>query len=233
MAKWTSFLILFLVAGIATTGAAGTDPPTKTSFNDQHQLGVRLGVWANQGGTVPEWLLSIDSSSTMETKVNDASFYFEGYFGYRWWSQAVIEFSLGIVNRGTVTLSDADGTDVGNLMVYPLLVHLKWYPLAPFERKFQPYLAIGGGLYYGRRSVQLTTSSYYYYDNGLNEQSEMDFNYALSAGIDWPVSSSFGLEMNARYSPIYFSNTLLTVRDYDAVTVTVGVKYLRSVHSKK
>ncbi len=231
MAKWTSFLILFLVAGMAVTGVAGTDSRTQISFNDQHQLGMRLGVWANQGGTVPEWLSS--SEFAMETKINDASFYFEGYFGYRWWSQAVVEFSLGIVNRGTVTLSDATGTDVGNLMVYPLLIHMKWYPLAPINRRFQPYLAVGGGLYYGRRSVQLTTSSYYYYDNSLNEQSETDFNYALSAGIDWPVSSSIGLEMNVRYSPIYFSNSLLTVRDYDAVMVTVGVKYLRAVHSKK
>jgi len=233
LAKWTSFLILFLVAGLAATSAAGTDSPAQFPFNDQHQMGVRLGVWANQGGSVPEWLLSSDSTSTMETKINDANFYFEGYFGYRWWSQAVIEFSLGIVNRGTVTMSDATGTDVGNLMVYPLLIHMKWYPLAPLDGKFQPYLAVGGGLYYGRRSVQLTTSSYYYYDYSLNEKSVTDFNYALSAGIDWPVSSSIGLEMSMRYSPIYFSNYLLTVQDYDAVMVTVGIKYLKSVQSTK
>lgn len=232
MAKWTNFLILFLVAILATTSAAGTDSPAQLPFNDQHQMGVRLGVWANQGGTVP--VLLPDSTFDMETKINDASFYFEGYFGYRWWSQAVIEFSMGIVNRGTVTMSDATGTDVGNLMVYPLLVHMKWYPLAPLNRKFQPYLSVGGGLYYARRSVQLTTSSYYYY-NGypLNEQSETNFNYALSAGIDWPFSRSIGLEMNVRYSPIYFSNSLLTVRDYDAVMVTVGIKYLKSVQSTK
>jgi outer membrane protein W len=222
---------VLLVAGLAVTTAAGTNSPAEFTFNDQHQLGMRIGVWANQGGTVPEWLSS--STLTMETKINDASFYFEGYFGYRWWSQAVIEFSMGMVNRGTVTMSDATGTDVGNLMVYPLLIHMKWYPLAPLNRKFQPYVAVGGGLYYGRRSVQLTTSSYYLYGYSLNEASETDFNYSLSAGIDWPFSHSIGLEMNVRYSPIYFSNSLLTVRDYDAVMVTVGVKYLRAVKSQK
>ena len=193
-------------------------------FSEKHQAGIRLGVWANNGET------PTDSAGTFETSFKDANFYFEGYFAYRLFSQAMLEFSLGIVNRGSVTFREAGATNVGNVLVYPVLLQLKLYPLASLKAKLQPYLLAGGGLYYGRRSVQFTTSSdVYYYD--LAEQSGTDFNYVLGGGIDWPIATTIGLEAGVKYMPIEFSKGLQTIHDYDAVAFTVGVKYLYS--SKK
>lgn len=193
-------------------------------FKQKHQAGIRLGVWANNGET------PTDSVGVFETSFKDANFYFEGYFAYRLFSQAMLEFSLGIVNRGSVTFREAGATNVGSVLVHPILLQLKLYPLASLKAKLQPYLLAGGGLYYGRRSVQFTTSSDVYY-YGLAEQSGTDFNYVLGGGIDWPIATTIGLEAGIKYMPIEFSKGLQTIRNYDAVAFTVGVKYLYS--SKK
>lgn len=213
-------LILFCtLAGLAIPGTAQADG--YPLFNEKHQAGIRLGVWANNGES------PTDSVGISETSFKDANFYFEGYFAYRLLPQAMLEFSLGIVNRGSVTFKEAGATNVGNVLVYPVLLQLKLYPLASLKAKLQPYFLAGGGLYYGRRSLQFTTSSDVYY-YGLAEQSGTDFNYVLGGGIDWPIATTIGLEAGVKYMSIEFSKGLQTIRDYDAVAFTVGVKYLYS-----
>jgi len=221
-------LILFsALAGLLSWGTAQAeqaDADKYLLFSEKHQAGIRLGVWVNNGES------PTDSVGIFETNFKEACFYFEGYFAYRLFSQAMLEFSLGIVNRGSVTFREVGATNVGNVIVHPILLQLKLYPLASLATKFQPYLLAGGGLYYGRRSVQFTTSSDVYY-YGLAEQSGTDFNYVLGGGIDWPIATTIGLEAGVKYMPIEFSKGLQTIRDYDAVAFTVGVKYLYS--SKK
>lgn len=208
--------------GLASWGTAQADD--YPLFNEKHQAGIRLGVWANNGES------PTDSVGVFETNFKEACFYFEGYFAYRLVPAAMLELSFGIVNRGSVTFMEAGATNVGNVLVHPILLQLKLYPLASLKAKLQPYFLAGGGLYYGRRSVQFTTSSDVYY-YGLAEQSGTDFNYVLGGGIDWPIATTIGLEAAVKYMPIEFSKELQTVRNYDAVAFTVGVKYLYS--SKK
>lgn len=221
-------LILFgTLAGLVNWGTAQAeqaDADKSLLFSEKHQAGIRLGVWANNGES------PTDSAGISETNFKGASFFFEGYFAYRLAPIVMLELSFGIVNRGSVTFREAGGTNVGNVLVHPILLQMKFYPLASLKEKFQPYLLAGGGLYYGRRSVQFTTSSGVYY-YGLAEQSGTDFNYVLGGGIDWPLSPAIGLEAGVKYMPIEFSKELQTIRDYDAVAFTIGVKYLYS--SKK
>jgi outer membrane protein W len=221
-------LILFsTLVGLVNWGTAQAEQADADKcllFSEKHQAGIRLGVWANNGES------PTDSMGVFETNFKDASFFFEGYFAYRLAPIVMLELSFGIVNRGSVTFREAGATNVGNVLVHPILLQLKLYPLASLATKFQPYLLAGGGLYYGHRSVQFTTSSDVYY-YGLAEQSGTDFNYVLGGGVDWPLSATIGLEVGAKYMPIEFSKRLQTVRDYDAVAFTVGVKYLYS--SKK
>ncbi|MEW5993669.1 MAG: hypothetical protein AB1744_04645, partial [Candidatus Zixiibacteriota bacterium] len=94
-----------------------------------------------------------------------------------------------------------------------------------FTTRFHPYLSVGGGLYYGRRTVQFTTSSQVA-AFGLDEDTGTDFNVALGGGIDWPLGTTIGLEAAVRHMPIEFSDGLQTIRDYDALAFTVGLKYL-------
>jgi outer membrane protein W len=215
-------ILSYALLGLAIPGTAQADD--YPLFNEKHQAGIRLGVWANNGESPTDFV------GISETSFKDANFYFEGYFAYRLLPQAMLEFSLGIVNRGSVTFKEAGATNVGNVLVHPILLQLKLYPLASLKAKLQPYLLAGGGLYYGRRRVQFTTSSDVYY-YGLVEQSGTDFNYVLGGGIDWPIATTIGLEVGVKYMPIEFSKKLQTIRDYDAVAFTVGVKYLYS--SKK
>jgi outer membrane protein W len=189
-------------------------------FNNSHQAGIRIGVWSNQGGSPP----AVASDGSFETNFHDANFYFEGYFAVRLFTQAMLELSLGIVNRGSVTFIEGGVTNIGNVLVHPILVQFKFYPLSTFKARLQPYLVAGGGLYYGRRSVQFTRSSSIYY-GGLSEQTGTSFNYTLGGGFDWLLGTTLGLEINVKYMSINFSKSLQTVRDYDALTFTIGIKY--------
>ena len=219
---------LLLVAGmlLMLTGAAfaqDSDEGNSSKFNGKNQFGVRIGTWINAGDDPPE--LVEDSLGILETNINSVNAYFEGYFAYNLFPQTYLEFSIGIVNRGSVTVQEGSITDIGNLIVYPFLLHLKFYPLSMAASKIQPYVAVGGGLYYGRQDIQFSNFSNIYLAN-INGESETDFNYALSGGADYILNDKLALDFNIKYMPINFSKSLITIRDYDAVAVTVGVKYL-------
>ena len=105
----------------------------------------------------------------------------------------------------------------------------------PDIRLFDSLTAVraGGGIFYGRHDIQITTGWTAYYRSELGEDSETDFNYVLGGGIDWPVASVVALELSAQYMPVKFSGDLIGIRDYSSLTVTVGAKYLfRSMKNK-
>ena len=55
----------------------------------------------------------------------------------------------------------------------------------------------------------------------------------LGGGLDWPLASVIGLDLNVQYMPINFSNKLIGENDYSSLTITVGVKYLFSSKDEK
>ena len=201
------------------------------TLNNKHHLGARIGTWINNGETPPEIAFSIDSTAQIFTDINDVNFFIEGYFAYNIFSSAFIEFSLGLVNRGAVTVVETQGTDttrdIGNLMVYPMLVTFKYYPMGSMSSKIQPYFSLGGGLYYGRRDIQIT-SNYYNAYYGNNGDSETDFNYTLSGGFNWLLNNSLALDFNVKYMPVNFSTSLVSIKDYKATSITVGIIYMRN-----
>ncbi len=214
-------LVFFLIIFAFLNSSVFSIEKVKSGFNTKNQLGIRLGVWSNDGETPPR---QFDiNESIIRTKINDGNFYFEGYYGHRFSPLLVGEIALGIVNRGTVTINDAYQDDIGNLMVYPILAQLKLYPLSNSNTTVKPYLVAGGGMYYARQSVQFSTS---YYEPFRNEKSEIDFNYVVGGGFDYAFSENIGFEVNAKYFPINFSNSLLRISDYSAVTITIGIKYI-------
>ena len=197
----------------------------KNGFSSKHQLGIRLGVWQNRGDTPLEsGQLGASTESNFKTNLKQSAFNFEGYFAYRLLSWAMVELSLGSVNRGSVTISEDNASDIGNLILYPILVQLKFYPLSTLTSGFQPFVIGGGGLYYGRRTVQFTNSSDYYAN--WQEESGTDFNYVIGGGVDWPVADILSLDLTVKYMPINFSKPLVTMQNYNAIAFSIGIKYL-------
>lgn len=185
-----------------------------------------MGGWANRGDNPPD-SLGMDLGGYYLTDFGSGNFYLEGFLGYRLNRTLMLEFSLGIVSRGDVTMVESDGgSSIGTMQIYPILAKLKIYPFAGSTGQFYPYLLAGGGVYYGRHDIQITAGWNAYYRATFGEDSETDFNYVLGGGIDWPVASVVALDLNAQYLPVKFSGDLIGVRDYSSLTITIGVKYL-------
>ncbi|MEE8577869.1 MAG: outer membrane beta-barrel protein [candidate division Zixibacteria bacterium] len=225
-------LILALVVFIVPLSAFGQND-ARATFSQKHQIGVRLGGWSNNGDDPP--LQFADTSaggiSTITPDFTDVAFYIEGFFMYRLNSMAALEFSLGFVNRGDVTGSLATGgTDIGTLNIYPILGQLKLYIPGGLSNRLYPYLSVGGGLYYGRNSIQITDQ---FFNARERESSASDFNYVLGGGADYALADQLGLDINLKYMPINFGKDLMGIRDYRALTISVGVKYLYTSKKKK
>lgn len=224
MAKKLLVVLFCLLLPAYLTFAQDADGKSYPSLKNRHQAGVRLGAWVNLGEDPPEYDETPDGLTTLETNIGSANFYFEGYFAYNILPATYLELSVGIVNRGSVTVQNQFSTDVGNLLLYPMLLQIKFYPFSMLRSKIQPYVAAGGGLYYGRQDVQFTTDPFF--DPFFQTDSETDFSYTLSGGVDWLLNNSLALNLNAKYMPINFSETLILINDYDALAITVGVTYL-------
>ncbi len=200
------------------------EPGLIGNFSESHQLGLRLGGWANLGGLPPDTLYP-GNGAKLATRLSNANFYLEGLFGYRLNEQLMLELSLGISNRGSVTLTQNNSTNVGNVIIYPMLLQMKFYLLSMTDIRVQPYVFAGGGLYYGRRSTQVSSSGIIYLDD---QESEADFHYSFGGGIDFPLGRSVAADLNVKYMPIMFSKTFVAINDYKGIGITIGIKYLYS-----
>ena len=213
-------VLLVLAASVLAQGSATVE---RTGFAWKHQTGLRLGVWGNLGNLPPA--SDTVGTSKYEADIKNASFYVEVYFAYRFHQAIMAELSVGIVNRGDVTVQDSAGSYsdsyYGNLTVYPIQLRAKVYPFASTTGKLFPYLTGGVAVYHGRHDIQFTTDPFF-----ISENARTSFSYTLGGGIDYPVARQIGLDLNVAFMPINFSKELFFVKDYEALTVTVGVKYL-------
>ena len=213
-----SFLILLLAV---SSIFAETEQQTTTT--KKHQVGVRLGIWNNSGGTHPSSLVDISTGDSLTISIKDVNFYIEGYYAYNFYSSWFSEISFGMVNRGDMQYySTSSLYDFSNILLFPILLQLKFYPLLSSNGKFQPFIGAGGGVYFAKQSLQFSND---YYAQYRNSDSETDFNYTLSGGFDWQLRSNFSIEVQTKYMPITFSNYFIGEKDYSATTITIGLKY--------
>jgi outer membrane protein W len=194
----------------------------------KYSMGLRLGGWSNQGDLPVNLVYNpADSNDFVMTDVKDGSFYLEGFFGIWLQRNIELEFSLGITNRGDVTITENGLSDFGQLLIYPILLQAKLYPLASSSSKFQPFVGGGGGLYYGRRNIQIT-QNYYFTLAQIEGETETDFNIVAVGGFDYKLSPTLALDFTTKYMPIKFGDLLVGEDDYSAITFTVGIKYFRN-----
>ncbi len=220
----TIVLLTLLVVG--NVGAAKeTDGPL---FLRQNQAGLRLGAWSSQGDSPPDsGIVTIDESTeygSFTTNIKNSSFYLELFYAYRISDRLMLEIAGGTSNRGSVSITNGSSSDIGNLTLYPITIQARLYPFTAPLLGIYPYVSGGGGLYFGRRTVQFTDSGSSY--SNWAEESGTDLNYAIGGGLDWPLASNFGLDLAVKYMPVNFSKLLLTVEDYQAFTITIGLKYI-------
>jgi hypothetical protein len=221
------------IAVMLTVGLIGTalaDSAEKTlvdQYVKSHQFGGRIGGWANRGGSPGDSVLVAPLAYYL-TDFQKTSFYGEAFLAYRLSPHFAAEISLGVVNRGEVVLRDdyLMQSEIGNLLVYPILVKAKLYPLGKAAVRFHPYVMLGGGVYYGRHDIQIVSATGDYYYSVFEEASETTLSWVAGGGVDWPLASVVALDLQAQYMPINFSKALIDVKDYSSLTITVGVKYL-------
>ena len=218
-------LSLFCIFLLSSYSFAETEITLLSS--KKHQVGVRLGTWSNNGGTHPE--TAVDSSSIPPTdslimSIQDVNFFLEGYYAYNLLSNFYTEISLGMVNRGNIQFLHGNLQDFSNILIYPVLLQVKYYPFLSSSNKFQPFVGAGGGLYFGKQDIQFTNDIYAQYYQ-IQGESETDFNYTLTGGFDWKFNNTFSLDFQTKYMPITFSDYFIGVKDYSATTITIGFKY--------
>ncbi|MCP4684631.1 MAG: outer membrane beta-barrel protein [bacterium] len=225
----TLFYALALLVLLSLQAVAGDRTVDKyTSFHKSHQVGIRLGAWASQGEKPADSVPTAYEGLYYLTDFTSGNAYMEGFFAYRLSPHFAGALSVGIVSRGDVTLQETgliNRTSFGSMVVYPILLKARFYPLGAAYTRFHPYVSLGGGLYYGKHDVQIVTNNIPLTAD-LDQSSETKLGYVVGGGFDWPVAEVIALELNAQYMPIKFSKNLVGAKDYSSLTITIGVKYL-------
>jgi endogenous inhibitor of DNA gyrase (YacG/DUF329 family) len=215
-------LACMLAGGMA--GSVWSQAPSR-EFCSMHQAGIRLGGWANMGET-PVKSQTDAGGASYDIDFKGGCFYSEAYVGFRFAPQFVGELSLGIFNRGEVSVTDGGDQFFGNLVVYPFMARLRIYPLPSAGWRLQPYLTGGVAFYYARHNVQFYRTNELFVV--LDETSATDFDLTAGGGCDIPIAQKLALDFNVAYMPLAFSKDLITIRNYDGLSITVGIKYLFS-----
>ncbi len=229
----TAIVALVVLVGLPAE-ALDKKPDRTTIYLKSHQAGVRLGAWANQGETPADSVPTPYDGLYYLPDFTSGNAYLEGFFAYRLSPYFAGEFSAGIVSRGDVTLQDniSGQTSFGSMVIYPILLKARFYPLGASHTRFHPYVFAGGGMYYGKHDVQIVANALGLQAD-LDQSSETKFSYVVGGGVDWPVAEMVALELNTQYMPIKFSKNLVGAKDYSSFTITIGVKYLFSAKGNK
>lgn len=220
-------LVMVLLAATLPISALAQDngdkpPVTKMDWHRiSHQVGGRLGIWSHIGEDSP----TEDETGNFRADFSDQTFYLEGFVGLRISPLLFGEFSLGVVDRGDVTIQEGIDQRIGSLLITSFLLHARLYPIPNGIGNFVPWVSVGGGLYYGRRNVTFTTLGSPYWDN-LDQESRTALAYSVGAGTDLVLASTIALETQVRWMPVEFSENLALTEDYRGLAFTIGIKYL-------
>lgn len=230
MIRRSTKLLCAVLFGCCAATAIHAQPRTETvSYNfvkGGQQLGLRLGLWANQGEQAPSTATGTNNEF-LETNLTESSFMLELFYAWRFARHFGLELSGGVVNRGDITYTDRFADRFyGNLILYPIMAKARAY-LAPPGFRLQPYLLAGGGIIHGRNDIQLTTSPFYF-----EESSETDFNFTFGGGFDYGISKEIALNVHSTFTPVSFGNSLALASSYDGLSITVGVSYLMAPGKK-
>lgn len=230
------FPLLVLVVASAVDLRADDTGSGVPEFSRRHQAGARVGAWINQGDTPPSQLN--DSYLEFRSEIANANIYGEIFANFRLLPYLTFEFSLGAVNRGTISIRDTVTGDesTGNLLINPALASIHLYPLGTTSSRIQPWFGGGGGIYMARRSVQFINyggGQFGRYYGDFTDETQTKFSYIVAGGFDWVLGNTIALEASGRWQPLTLGSGLALTESYDALVVTAGIKYLFLTNKKK
>lgn len=220
--------IMLITVMLMPGSAAGLDKqPADPLIAAQYSMvGIRLGAWvSNQGAPLVEDI-------TVGTNMPNAGFYTELFFDYRVVPVFMLEGSLGIASRGDAVIEYAGDPNryIGTINLYQALAQIKFSPLAGRSRSFLPFIVGGGGVAWGRQSIDYIVANSNYYNPDVVNRTEAAFMAVIGGGIDFPLAEQVGLNIAVKYHPITFNNPLVGVKDYSGTAVSMGVAYF--LHKK-
>jgi hypothetical protein len=213
---------LVLLLSLATTAVKAADKrPDDLLLDARYSMaGLRLGFWADMTDTQPI------QDYNLEADLPNAGFYTEIYLDYRLIKPLFLEMSMGIASRGDVVIHYADDSYIGTIVLYPILMQLKFSPLEGRTRSIHPFVVAGGGFVWGRQSIDIISfGSDPYYNPDIVAKTETDFIGVVGGGFDLALSEQLGLTSAVKYMPIKFVNNLAGVREYTGMSISVGVSY--------
>lgn len=209
-----------LIALLAGSAAAIDKKPADPFESGEYSMvGIRLGAWIDDGGG------QMVEDITVDADMPDAGFYTELFFDYRLTPIFLLESSLGIASRGDAVITYGDDRYIGTINLYQLLLQFKISPLSGKLRSFHPFILGGGGLVWGRQSIDIIQTGDLLYNPDIANKTETDFLGVFGAGIDFPIAEQVGMNVTVKYHPITFGDALAGVKDYSGMAVSVGVAY--------
>jgi hypothetical protein len=218
--------VMLLIAMLMPGPAAGlekqlADPLMAAKYS---MVGIRLGAWISSQGA------QTVQDMEVETNMPDAGFYTELFFDYRLVPVIMFEGSLGIASRGDAVIQYLGNRYIGTINLYQALVQVKFSPLSGRSRTVLPFIIGGGGVAWGRQSIDFVVATNYFYSPDIATRTETALMPVIGGGIDFPIAEQVGLNVTVKYNPITFSDPLVGVKDYSGTAISVGAAYF--LHKK-
>lgn len=184
-------------------------------------MGIRLGVGH----------FSTDSPDNEYINYNITAdrngFFSELFYNWQFMNELALDLSLGVINRGEFRWVVEEGNFFGSINVYPISIGIKARPFANMLSKhYQPYVAVGGSLCFGRAVIEGGTVYDYRYYIDSPEKTRTDVGWWISTGFESFVSSTIMITSTFKYQGIKFSNTIGGYKDYTGYQIAFGVGYV-------
>lgn len=200
----------------AVAEAVDQVPRDTTNRQPASSVGLRLGVWVDQGGELNDPNVNASFTST--------GFVTELFYNYRMLPWLALEISMAVASRGDVVFTYGGDRYIGTINLYPMMVQLKMKPWGT-SGTWQPYLQGGGGVIVGKMNTDVVLSYGSYLDPYYVEGSETALGYDFGAGVDIALSRQLGITVSGKYHSIHFGDDVAGISDYSGTSIGVGLTY--------
>lgn len=209
-----------IVAGFVTFCLFGP-ASAQGDLAGKNMLGGRIGPWFAEGLTA--------EVETEEVYVNTSStaFHLEFFYTYNLTGPLYLDFNLGAVSRGDISIEYKGLTAFGTAGVYPLGIGLRLFPLAAKKNQMvHPFISAGGSLVIGTETLRHVADDYLRTYLGYTTESREALGWYAGVGVDLILGENFALTFLGKYQHAKFGKELVGVKDFSGGQILIGAAYL-------